>query len=233
MGAQTAERALCLPGAVHRDTFKPEDLETYEVEDAAGEKRMRIVAPENVVRWRYKLDENGCNVMDENEEPVMESNANLVEWSDCTTTLAVGKEHYQVLRPRAEKTPVFEEQGDIKVLVGFTEGALVCSTASLDQEAHKRLKDSQVNKVKPQRKTSLVTSTEVDAIERARMEFEPEEKKKVTRRRNRVDLGDDDPNSVRAVRKQAQRADEAEEHERAPLVVPVKVRDMSYGDDED
>ena len=49
-----------------------------------------------VVRWRYKVDNFGVPVNDSNGEPVIESNARLVKWTDGTYQLIVGNDTFEV-----------------------------------------------------------------------------------------------------------------------------------------
>mmetsp|Transcript_7267 Transcript_7267/g.15689 ORF Transcript_7267/g.15689 Transcript_7267/m.15689 type:complete len:319 (-) Transcript_7267:222-1178(-) len=51
----------------------------------------------NMVRWRYKRDENGRLLRDgENGGLVRESNAKMVKWSDGSYTLHIGKEAFDI-----------------------------------------------------------------------------------------------------------------------------------------
>jgi RNA polymerase-associated protein LEO1 len=47
-----------------------------------------------VVRWRYVLDNDGMQILDENGRPKMESNAKLVKFSDGTYQVIVGQDVY-------------------------------------------------------------------------------------------------------------------------------------------
>ena len=46
----------------------------------------------NMIRWRYKTDDDGEVVRDEHGNPIRESNTRLVKWSDGSYTLHVGTE---------------------------------------------------------------------------------------------------------------------------------------------
>lgn len=51
----------------------------------------------NMIRWRYKRDENGDLVRDgEDDSLVRESNTKLVKWSDGSLTLHIGKEAFDI-----------------------------------------------------------------------------------------------------------------------------------------
>mmetsp|Transcript_5596 Transcript_5596/g.6309 ORF Transcript_5596/g.6309 Transcript_5596/m.6309 type:complete len:311 (-) Transcript_5596:284-1216(-) len=50
----------------------------------------------NMVRWRYKRDENGGLVRDGEGSLVRESNSKLVKWSDGSFTLHIGKESFDI-----------------------------------------------------------------------------------------------------------------------------------------
>ena len=46
----------------------------------------------NVVRWRYKKNDDGSYALDEQGEKIVESNARLITWSDGTKSLQIGEE---------------------------------------------------------------------------------------------------------------------------------------------
>ena len=46
----------------------------------------------NMIRWRYKTDEEGEYVRDEHGNPARESNTRVVKWSDGSFTLHIGTE---------------------------------------------------------------------------------------------------------------------------------------------
>jgi RNA polymerase-associated protein LEO1 len=50
----------------------------------------------NMVRWRYKRDENGGLVRDGDGSLVRESNTKLVKWSDGSFTMHIGKESFGI-----------------------------------------------------------------------------------------------------------------------------------------
>lgn len=57
----------------------------------------------SVIRWRYKVDENGDFVIGQNGEPEKESNARLVKLYDGTFKLLVGDATFFTAIHKTEK----------------------------------------------------------------------------------------------------------------------------------
>lgn len=68
---------------------KPYDRETHDLEKEEEEYRGYV---HNMIRWRYKTNEDGEYIRDEHGQPIRESNTRLVKWSDGSYTLHVGTE---------------------------------------------------------------------------------------------------------------------------------------------
>ena len=58
-----------------------DEIEEDEVLDEEGRARTKLKV-ENTIRWRTAKDEEGNELKDEFDEPVRESNARVVRWSD-------------------------------------------------------------------------------------------------------------------------------------------------------
>ncbi|KAL7539026.1 hypothetical protein ACHAXR_008990 [Thalassiosira sp. AJA248-18] len=69
------------------------NAETHDMEKEEEEYRGYV---HNMIRWRYKTNEAGEYVRDEDGNPVRESNTRLVKWSDGSITLHVGQELLEV-----------------------------------------------------------------------------------------------------------------------------------------
>jgi len=154
---------LKLPNVLSAD-FNPFDEESYnpsskiafrEVMDMEQHRFVQLENAENYIRWRYKKDKKGKIVYDENGRPLMESNARLVEWEDGTSSIFVGKEPFRV-SSRPESIQLFEDRSkNVKVFQSMINEQLTVMPLGLGSETHKRLKNSQINKVKPNRKVQL------------------------------------------------------------------------------
>ena len=57
----------------------------------------------NIIRWRYKLDHNGEIELDNNNEPIKESNARLVKLQNGTYKLLVGDAIFYTSIHKTEK----------------------------------------------------------------------------------------------------------------------------------
>ena len=91
-GAQTTYHITKLPNLVGIN-YHPYDRRTHDPEAEEDHYRGYV---HNMIRWRYREDEDGEYVRDENGDPVRESNTRLVKWSDGSYTLHVGREVLEV-----------------------------------------------------------------------------------------------------------------------------------------
>ncbi|KAL9187858.1 hypothetical protein ACHAXT_006236 [Thalassiosira profunda] len=71
----------------------PYDPKTHDMEGEEEEYKGHV---HNMIRWRYKTDDNGEYLRDEKGQPIRESNTRLVKWSDGSYTLHVGKEVLEI-----------------------------------------------------------------------------------------------------------------------------------------
>jgi len=73
--------------------YNPYNSSTHDAESEETHYRGYV---HNMIRWRYKEDEDGEYLRDEQGNPIRESNTRLVKWSDGSFTLHVGNEVLEV-----------------------------------------------------------------------------------------------------------------------------------------
>merc|ERR1719456_1638776 len=56
----------------------------------------RLLNSENVIRWRFKKNEEGHILTSDDGRPQYESNSRVVEWEDGSRTLYVGSETFDL-----------------------------------------------------------------------------------------------------------------------------------------
>ena len=159
--------ALRLPGiiAVEKQPFNPlrytEDVRTgYKSSKSTKDRQMmKLLAPENVIRWRFRKNEDGHILQDDDGRPQYESNSRIVEWEDGSRFLHVGREVYQ-LRSMTDTVFLFEENSaELNVCHGIAKGRLTVIPRSLDSKTHNSVKDAQLTNLHPSA-TTLLTSKE-------------------------------------------------------------------------
>merc|ERR1719188_1474554 len=69
---------------------------------------IRLLNPENCIRWRFKKGPDGHNLTDEDGRPQYEANSRIVEWEDGSKTLYIGKESFDVSEIE-DRVLLFEE----------------------------------------------------------------------------------------------------------------------------
>ena len=152
-----------MPGiiAVEKKPFNPlsytEDVRTgYKSSKSTKDRQMmKLLAPENVIRWRFRKNEDGHILQDDDGRPQYESNSRIVEWEDGSRSLHVGGEVYQ-LRSMADTAFLFEENSEeLNVCHGFVNGRLNAIPRSLDSKTHDSVKMAQFTKFEPSTKTLL------------------------------------------------------------------------------
>ena len=151
--------------AVERKPFDPssykEDVRTgYKSSQSTKDKQiMKLLAPENVIRWRFRKNEDGQILQDDNGRPQYESNSRIVEWEDGSRFLHVGREVYQ-LRSMTDTVFLFEENSaELNVCHGIAKGRLTAIPRSLDSKTHNSVKNAQLTNLHPSA-TTLLTSKE-------------------------------------------------------------------------
>jgi hypothetical protein len=81
-------RFLYIAGGAYDDLYYKFDNEKEEIRARNGAQLLG----DEIIRWRVKQDSNGKPVLDEKKEPVLESNARIVEYTDGTYQVFVGNE---------------------------------------------------------------------------------------------------------------------------------------------
>ena len=138
--------------AIEKQPFNPlrytEDVRTgYKSSKSTKDRQMmKLLAPENVIRWRFRKNEDGQILQDDNGRPQYESNSRIVEWEDGSRFLHVGREVYQ-LRSMTDTVFLFEENSEeLNVCHGFVNGRLNAIPRSLDSKTHESVKMAQFTK---------------------------------------------------------------------------------------
>lgn len=149
-----------------------------------GKTEVKLLTAENCIRWRFKRDEEGELVNDEDGRPQYESNSRIVEWEDGSKTLFVGKEVFN-LSQIAEGIHLFEENSqDIHVCHGSVKTRLIATPQSLNSATHESLKRSQYKKFEPGRRSLLQSREEQDARKQLD-ELESEQRRRQEQRHKR------------------------------------------------
>ena len=131
------------PHPFHPATYADEAGE--EALDEEGRMRLKLRV-ENMIRWRFKrtINEDGSEgdiEHDELGEPVRESNARVVKWSDGSLSLHLGDEIFDVhVAPLAGNYEhLFVRQGNGLVGVGIFRTKLGVRPHSTDSQTHKKV----------------------------------------------------------------------------------------------
>jgi RNA polymerase-associated protein LEO1 len=142
--------------AIQPTAFDPAD---YDEKDEEEQYKGYV---HNMIRWRYKRDDNGNVVRDANNKLVRESNSKLVKWSDGSFTLHIGSEAFDIQTVDSSSNgfpglngfvylsqmatfKTDEEEGEeqnggtVLECVGKVASRLVAKPSSLQSEAHKSL----------------------------------------------------------------------------------------------
>ena len=142
----------------------------------------KLQNPENCIRWRFKKSPDGQILTDSEGRPQYESNSRLVEWEDCSRTLFVGNEPFNISE-LSERVLLFEENSqEIHVCHGFINKRLVATPRNSTSATHEMLKSAQYTKYEPTRRSLLISPE--DMIESKQMiELEMEQKRRQAQKR--------------------------------------------------
>jgi len=174
----------------HRDRIPQSMLEGYkEFKNTRDMQVIKLLNPENCLRWRFKKGPTGQNLTDEDGRPQYESNSRIVEWEDGSRTLLVGKEVFNCSEI-TDKVILFEENSqDIHVCHGISKSRLIATPRSLQSATHEALKRSQFRKYEPLRR-SLLLSPEDQVETKQLQELEQEQKRRQElKQRRTADVG--------------------------------------------
>ena len=167
----------------------------------------------NMIRWRYKTDEDGNFLRDSNSRLLRESNTRVVKWDDGSYSLHIGKEVFQVdtidsTQPNGypglngylylSQTATFRNNGDneddddeeetpggtVLECMGGVQSKLVPRPSSLQSEAHKSLTVAVRQKtIQRARIAQYVTQEDPEKAKEARIKNK-DELEKVNARKN-------------------------------------------------
>jgi len=172
--------------AFKADAIPQSALEGYkEFMNTRNMQVVKLLNPENCIRWRFKKGPDGQNLTDEDGRPQYESNSRIVEWEDGSRTLFVGSEVFNMSEIE-DNVILFEENSqDVHVCHGISKKRLVATPRNLKSATHEALKRSQFRKYEPLRR-SLLLSQEDQAESRQLYELEMEQKKRQEQKKKRV-----------------------------------------------
>ena len=140
--------------------------------------KVKLLNPENTIRWRFKNGADGQKLMDEDGRPHYESNTRMVEWEDGTKSLFIGNQCFNVSEID-DTSIIFEENShDVHICHGRVPGRLVITPNSLESASHTELKKTQFRKANPLRRSLLLETEESGGIEQQFYELEMEQKKR-------------------------------------------------------
>lgn len=154
---------------------------------------VKLLNPENVVRWRFKKSEEGQILTSDDGRPQYESNTRIVEWEDGSRTMFVGEEAFP-LSMLPDNVMLFEENSqEVSVCHGFIKNRLVATPRSLDSGTHEAIKKAQFTKFEPNSR-SLLINTDDQAFLKQQQEMEKAmqvEKEKRDKRMLKAGAGQD------------------------------------------
>eukprot|EP00697_Spironema_sp_BW2_P007252 gnl/Spiro4/2148_TR1026_c0_g1_i1.p1 gnl/Spiro4/2148_TR1026_c0_g1~~gnl/Spiro4/2148_TR1026_c0_g1_i1.p1 ORF type:complete len:445 (+),score=125.31 gnl/Spiro4/2148_TR1026_c0_g1_i1:77-1336(+) len=158
----------------------PFDSATYEEEEAeivTEDGKRRIRNRENVLRWRFSKTE----VDPATNEPLRESNARFVEWSDGSILLLVGNEVFDVNVQDISKTDnsyVFSRWRHNMQCHGKLRQKMAFRPISLESSSHRLLSDEMKNRgyMERNRKVRMVHTSVDPEQQKAQMEAAEEQR---------------------------------------------------------
>jgi len=146
------------PNPFNPEKFDPGSKIAFrEVNDLENHRYVMLENAENMIRFRFQQDKKGGNYVNSNDgrRVLMESNARFVEWEDGSYTIHVGKEAFRV-KSKEDPVHVYEKRSkNLSTFQQVVDNTLIVTPMGLNTETHQRLKNSQINKVKPSRKIQL------------------------------------------------------------------------------
>jgi len=141
---------------------------------------------ETVIRWRYVRDQDGNIKLDENGQPMKESNAHFVRWNDGSLHLVLGGTEVlnveQQPLSQAHQQLFAKTQTSLIQCHGQLESKLIFTPCSLKSKAHQKLALSIIEKHKEKERKVILVTTSVDPDkEKADKEKMEEERIKATK----------------------------------------------------
>eukprot|EP00434_Breviolum_minutum_P006910 symbB.v1.2.006099.t1/scaffold359.1/size220467/9 len=169
------------------DSISDEMLEGYkEYKNTRGNSALKLMNPENCVRWRFEEDEYGNRILDDDGKEIYESNTRLVEWEDGSWSFFVGSEAFQIQRIE-DRTPIFEENSrDVYICEGSITQKFIATPKSMESASHEMLKKSQYRKYEPVRRSILMTEAATEDAAQA-LEIQANDQKTRSKKRSLED----------------------------------------------
>jgi len=177
--------------AVEKSAFNPNCIPAWMIEgykegtNTQEKEVVKLMTPENVIRWRFRRNADGGMVHDDIGRPLYEANSRIVEWEDGSKTLFVGGEAYNYSEV-ADKVALFEENtADVSVCHGMIRSRTIITPRALDSEAHESLKKAQYRKYEPVRR-SLLQTTDEQAAAKELLELQEGQNRRLEKSKKRA-----------------------------------------------
>lgn len=192
--------ALKIPNilAIEKKPFNPlkfsEDVRNgfKEKYSTQAKQSFQLLNPENVIRWRFKKNEEGHILTMDDGRPQYESNSRIVEWEDGSRTLYVGSEAF-MLNSMPDHVMLFEENtAEASVCHGFIQNRLVATPRSLDSSTHENTRRAQFNKFMPNSRSLLINTDDQAYLQQQQALEREHEKEKEKRARKMLKAGTTD-----------------------------------------
>jgi len=169
-----------------RDTVTQQAVNGYiETKNTKDMNVVKLLNPENCIRWRFKKGSDGQILTDNDGRPQYESNTRIIEWEDGSKTMHIGSESMP-LSAIYDHVVLFEENSaDIHVCHGNIETRLIATPKSLGSRTHNLLRNAQYKKVTPAYRTLLVSTQEM-ADSKEMQELEMEQRKRQAAKQKRA-----------------------------------------------
>jgi len=126
--------------------------------NVSSKKTFQLMNPDNVIRWRFKKNEEGRILTSDDGRPQYESNARVVEWENGDKTLYIGSEAFR-LDSMPDNVFLFEENTpEVNVCHGMIHERLVATPKSLESQTHENTRRAQYNKFEPTSRSLLINT---------------------------------------------------------------------------
>ncbi|CAH1790045.1 unnamed protein product, partial [Owenia fusiformis] len=162
-----------------------DEIDEDEVLDEEGRTRMKLKV-ENTIRWRDKKDAEGNQILDEEGNPVRESNARMIRWSDGSMSLHLGVEVFDVhpMNLHGDYNHLFIRQGTGLQGQAVFKTKLTFRPHSTDSFTHRKMTMSLADRSTKANKLKVIPISGLDPnANRNEMIKKEEEKLKATIRR--------------------------------------------------
>lgn len=145
--------------------------------DTTGKATVKLLSPDNCIRWRFKKGPEGNILTDEDGRPQYEANSRIVEWEDGSRTLFIGKNMFNVSEIKDDVVLFEENSADVHVCHGTVNSRLTVTPRSLVSDTHEMVKHAQYNKNVPLRRTVAISQEEQEQAQQI-FELQNEQRKR-------------------------------------------------------